>query len=61
MVVAPAVFAVAGLARTLHVDPEAALRRATDRFIARFAAIESSHDVASLSPDEWNQYWNEAK
>ena len=34
-------FAIANLSRKLGVEPEAALRRANDKFQARFAALES--------------------
>jgi len=39
-------FAVANLARKLHIDPEAALRRANDKFAARFTALERRIDGA---------------
>ena len=35
-------FAIANLSRKLGIEPEAALRRATDKFTARFEAMESS-------------------
>jgi uncharacterized protein YabN with tetrapyrrole methylase and pyrophosphatase domain len=34
-------FAIANLARKLGVEPETALRRANDKFTARFAAVEA--------------------
>jgi len=34
-------FAIANLSRKLGVEPEAALRRANDKFQARFTALES--------------------
>jgi len=33
-------FAIANLARKLGIEPEAALRRATGKFVARFTALE---------------------
>jgi MazG family protein len=39
-------FAVANLARKLDIDPEAALRRANDKFAARFTALERRIDGA---------------
>jgi tetrapyrrole methylase family protein/MazG family protein len=50
-------FAVAALARTLNVDPEAALRKATRRFSERFErmrerAVADGVDMESLSEDD---------
>ena len=39
-------FAVANLARKLEIDPEAALRRANDKFASRFAALERRIDAS---------------
>jgi len=59
-------FALVNWARLLHVDPEAALREANDKFERRFAAMESmiaarGHTVTELSADRWEQLWIEAK
>lgn len=59
-------FAVANLARRLDVDPEAALRRANQKFTRRFRHIEArladdgrKPDDAAL--DEMEALWTEAK
>jgi ATP diphosphatase len=59
-------FAVANLARHLHVDPEAALRGANAKFERRFAHIESRLGEAGRAPteatlDEMEALWREAK
>ena len=59
-------FAVVNLARHLDVEPEAALRSATDRFNARFREVERLADAADLSLrdldiDGLDQLWNDAK
>jgi nucleoside triphosphate diphosphatase len=59
-------FAVVNLARHLRVDPEAALRRANQKFERRFAAIERSLAARGMSPQdatlaEMDELWNEAK
>lgn len=59
-------FALAGLARRLGVDPEAALRGANARFERRFRAAESEiHDSGrspgEISVDEWLELWERAK
>ena len=45
-------FVAANLARKLSLDPEAALRRATDKFSRRFAAIEAALAVEGRTPGE---------
>ena len=42
---------------------EKALHRATDKFISRFAAMESlaGRDLASLNAAEWRALWQRAK
>ena len=52
--------------RTLDVEPEAALRSATDRFNARFREVERLADAAELSLrdldiDGLDRLWNDAK
>lgn len=45
-------FVMANLARKLKLDPEAALRRATDKFCARFAAVERLLAAGGQTPSE---------
>ncbi len=59
-------FVYANLARHLHIDAEAALRAANDKFSRRFAKIEqwlaqqgSSPEASTL--DEMDALWNKAK
>jgi ATP diphosphatase len=59
-------FALAGLARRLGVDPEAALRGANARFERRFRSAESEVHSSGRSPgeidsDEWLELWRRAK
>jgi tetrapyrrole methylase family protein/MazG family protein len=54
-------FAVANLARHLRLDPEQALRRATDRFERRFRAIEKEGSLSGLSLEELDRRWEAAK
>jgi ATP diphosphatase len=59
-------FALAGLARRLGVDPEAALRAANARFERRFRAAEaevraSGRSPRQLSAGEWLELWRRAK
>ena len=59
-------FALAGLARRLSIDPEAALRGANARFELRFRAAESAVHASGRSPseisvDEWLELWDRAK
>lgn len=56
-------FVMANLARHLDVDPEAALRRANDKFIRRFNAIEDELEAIDKQPDdsdlqEMDAIWN---
>ena len=58
--------AVTSLARHLKVDPETALRRANQRFEARFRlmeqlAAERGLTLASLSPAQWDELWEDGK
>ena len=57
---------VASLARLLHVDAEQALGRATDKFIKRFATVESLVEAAGarmdeLCDEELDVFWQKAK
>lgn len=59
-------FTLANLGRFLKLDPEGSLRRATDRFMARFRWMEVTseqrgQELKALTPQEWDQLWNEAK
>lgn len=59
-------FAIASWARKREIDPEAALRRALDRFRERFARVEqrASADGVSLEeldPEELERRWQAAK
>jgi ATP diphosphatase len=58
--------AVTSLARHLHVDAETALRRANQRFEARFRlmeqlAIERGLTLAALTAAQWDALWEEGK
>ena len=59
-------FTVVNWSRHLHIDAEAALRAANDKFERRFAHMESlararGLGLARLSAAEWDALWNEAK
>jgi ATP diphosphatase len=59
-------FAAANWARHLAVDPEEALRLANAKFERRFRAMESlaanRHlTLKNLTPEAWDQLWNEVK
>ncbi len=59
-------FVMANVARHLKIDPEAALRRATDKFRRRFGHIEARLAEDGRSPgqstlEEMDQLWDEAK
>lgn len=59
-------FAVANWARWLGVEPETALRKANARFARRFASLERQArerdlDIAELSVDELEAFWETAK
>jgi MazG family protein len=59
-------FAVTNLGRKLGLDPEQALRDATDRFARRFRHLEQALDaegraVADASPEEQERLWQAAK
>lgn len=59
-------FAVVNLARRLGVDPEAALRLASEKFAARFRVVETlaterGTALASMSLSELDALWEEAK
>jgi ATP diphosphatase len=59
-------FVMANVARHLSIDPEAALRRANDKFRRRFRHIESRLAAAGRTPQqstlaEMDALWDEAK
>ncbi|MBV1701662.1 MAG: nucleoside triphosphate pyrophosphohydrolase [Hyphomicrobiales bacterium] len=59
-------FVIANLARHLHVDPERSVRQANAKFVRRFGHIEnqvrhSGRTLDSVSLDEMDDLWNEAK
>jgi nucleoside triphosphate diphosphatase len=59
-------FAVANLSRKLGVEPEAALRRANDKFLARFSEVErritaSGQRMQEKTLDELEATWQEVK
>lgn len=55
------VFAVVNLARQSGVDPDLALRSATNRFEARFREMESPGDLKDLDQHDLRRRWDEAK
>jgi MazG family protein len=59
-------FAIANLSRKLGIEPEAALRRATDKFTARFDALERAFAARGTALndatlDEMEQEWQRIK
>ena len=59
-------FAVVNVARHLGVEPETALRSATEKFVRRFNEVERmagerNLDLATLDLDALDALWNEAK
>jgi MazG family protein len=59
-------FSVVNLARHLAVDPEAALRRANDRFARRYRHVEAElarlgQPIAGAAPDLLDRLWEAAK
>ena len=59
-------FTMANIARFLNINPEEALRQATNRFTARFQYMEklaeaAERDLQDLSAEEWDRWWEEAK
>ena len=59
-------FSVVNLARQLKVEPEVALRAATEKFIRRFRAVEAlaknrSLVLGDMSLAEMDLLWDEAK
>ena len=59
-------FALSSWSRHARLDPEAALRRALDRFSGRFAIVErlareEGRELSSMSPAELDALWQRAK
>ncbi len=59
-------FALVNLSRFINVDPEIALRKATEKFVKRFEVMESliekeGKNIQELELDELDRYWNKAK
>ncbi|MGD9852177.1 MAG: nucleoside triphosphate pyrophosphohydrolase [Nitrospirales bacterium] len=59
-------FSLVNLSRFLHLNPEEALRKATNRFQSRFMHVErqASHagkDLQACSPEDMDSWWNSAK
>jgi MazG family protein len=59
-------FAIANCSRKLGIEPEAALRRATEKFTARFDAVEAALAERGLTPadatlDDMNAEWERVK
>jgi len=59
-------FAIANLSRKLGVEPEAALRRATEKFTKRFEKMEGEakaggRTLEGMTLDAWEGLWVEAK
>jgi tetrapyrrole methylase family protein / MazG family protein len=54
-------FSVVNLARHLGVEPELAIRRATDTFERRFRRMEADGPLDGLDVDELNRRWDDAK
>lgn len=59
-------FTCVNLARHLKVDPETALRKANEKFTARFDEMENGAErdgvtLAQLTPAELDKRWNDAK
>lgn len=59
-------FTAAQLARFAGVEPEEALTRATDKFVARFSAVEKAvaadgKDLGQMDDAEKDQYWKKVK
>jgi tetrapyrrole methylase family protein/MazG family protein len=57
-------FAIVNIARTLRVDPEAALRKTNLKFRRRFAVIEErfrDRNLSEVGLEAMDRVWNEAK
>jgi tetrapyrrole methylase family protein / MazG family protein len=56
-------FSAVNIARWLKVEPEEALRKMLNRFTSRFMRMEqlAQRDLRELSPEEWDDLWEQAK
>ena len=59
-------FTMANMARLLKINPEDALQKTIDRFVARFYAMEDiirsqGNELARCSVEEMDKAWAEAK
>jgi|694.fasta_scaffold33933_4 XTP/dITP diphosphohydrolase len=59
-------FSLVNYARFTNIDPDAALEKCNNKFITRFNFIEekakqNNLNIAEMSLDEMDKYWNEAK
>jgi MazG family protein len=59
-------FAIANLSRKLGIEPEAALRRANQKFAERFETVERAHEARGQAPstatlEEMEAEWQRAK
>ena len=59
-------FSIVNLSRKLGIEPEAALRRATQKFVGRFDAMEEAADKSGrpfreLSLEQMEALWREVK
>jgi tetrapyrrole methylase family protein / MazG family protein len=54
-------FTIVNVSRFHGIDPEGALRRANDKFIARFTYIEKTMDLTTASFEDMNSLWNATK
>ena len=59
-------FSMVNVSRFLHINPEDALRRATNKFMTRFhyieaQAIRNEQTISDCTPEALDQWWNAAK
>jgi len=54
-------FTIVNLSRFHQIDPEAALRRTNNKFVRRFAYVESKADMSNPNPRAMDTLWNEIK
>ncbi len=59
-------FTIVNVARFLRINPEEALRKANNRFVARFRHMEDHRvqegkDLRQMTPMEWDTLWKAAK
>ncbi len=59
-------FTLANIGRFLKIDPESALRKASERFIKRFQHMEKEiaiqpKEMQNLTPEQWDKLWEQAK